>query len=934
MNSKTIQTLSLSLFGLLLLWGTYTLIVYLGIPYHGAATMTDDAMKTVSASCEATAYLCRGISTIGPFLLNTIARTAPFLWYGIVCALAWIGFAGWQKFGLNRKSVSIVWTPWKILLLFVASVWLFSTVISFGSLNDRSTRIYPEPTKDTYNVAEHALQTLQQDYQLLLGQGCLDLQGESQVGAKIYTLQTWCIEKAFLGRVVPQILFVLLLLGELLILGRMALQWIRYRSPNLLIETVFSLGVGAGFGIAILWTLAVAGIFVATAGWFVALVIPAAGYKHTRYWLTTFLYHQWKREYRWFDLPLLLSFLLLSYLALNFLQVVRPFPIGWDDLGSYLNRPRLLVSYGRFISPMSPFDWSYLTALGFLLFGYESPVGATSSMMVNWSAGLLAILGIIAFGRTYLGEKSGVLSALLYYTLPLVGHFSYADMKIDNAIFFFGVIAILAVMMAVMPATNDAAADGKTHDVKTHNYASLQHAIPLLILAGIFLGLAFATKVTAVMVALPLAALLIGALLDWRAFIGMGFFMCFIYLWRGIVSVQVIAMRIIGDIPPPWLGSSITAIFFVAGLACFAWSFWHHRPALLPVIKLLGAFGLGLAIAVLPWAEHTAIDNGKIFPEPLGSTLNLLSPTINLDGLTGELATNKADSACAATGVFEELDRYWGFGKGWGHYVTLPWRTVMNIDATGYYVTTIPALLLFPLLLLLPYFWSRQGRWLRWLSVITCLMIFEWIFLGNGIPWYGIGILLGLVIGLEAFVQKAPDRPNRIVASVLIGFSLLIAFNLRFWQFEQQRNIFEYSMGKVSADALREITIPYYDAISATAVDRYATMPDRPYLYRVGTFIPYFIPRNLEIIGLNDHQLDVFNCLYQERNPALTVKRLKALKFNAIVFDTNTATIERDEQGSLHKKVNAFVDFVNNPASGVQVVVSDTNAGIAFILIP
>ncbi len=83
-----------------------------------------------------------------------------------------------------------------------------------------------------------------------------------------------------------------------------------------------------------------------------------------------------------------------------------------------------------------------------------------------------------------------------------------------------------------------------------------------------------------------------------------------------------------------------------------------------------------------------------------------------------------------------------------------------------------------------------------------------------------------------------------------------------------------------------------------------------------------------------DHQLDFFNCLYQERDPSITVKRLKALGFNSIVFDTNTATIERNSEGSLHKKVNAFVSFLNNPESGLQVVINDPRAGVAFILIP
>ncbi|MEK7218534.1 MAG: hypothetical protein AAB728_03665, partial [Patescibacteria group bacterium] len=171
-------------------------------------------------------------------------------------------------------------------------------------------------------------------------------------------------------------------------------------------------------------------------------------------------------------------------------------------------------------------------------------------------------------------------------------------------------------------------------------------------------------------------------------------------------------------------------------------------------------------------------------------------------------------------------------------------------------------------------------------------------------------------------------------AVTLVAFSLIIAFGMRFWQFEQQRNLLEYPFGKVDADTLRIRTIPYYDQIRDVVVQRHETMPDRPYLYRVGTFITYFIPKNLEIIGITDHQLDNFNCLNQERDPQLTLKRLKALGFNSIVFDTNTATIEKDSEGSLHKKAQAFVDFLNNPSLGLQVVISDAGQGVAFILIP
>jgi hypothetical protein len=302
--------------------------------------------------------------------------------------------------------------------------------------------------------------------------------------------------------------------------------------------------------------------------------------------------------------------------------------------------------------------------------------------------------------------------------------------------------------------------------------------------------------------------------------------------------------------------------------------------------------------------------------------------------LPPELKVDPTHPACTGTGHKEEVDRYWGFSIGWKHYLTLPWRTVLNLDSAGYYVTTMPALLLFPLLLLLPYFWSKRGRWLRWLWIGTLFILLEWMFTANGIPWYGIGVFLGLVIATEAFIARAPDGFSRTLAGVLIGIALLSNFAHRFWQFDQQRNLFEYPIGRASAEVMRERTIPHYDDIAEIAVELYRTRPDRPYLYRIGTFIPYFIPRNLEVIGIVDHQLDVFNCLYQERDTELTLKRLKALGFSSIIFDTNTATIEHDNNGSLHKKVQSFVDFLNDPKSGVQVVVNDTDGGVVYVLLP
>ena len=88
------------------------------------------------------------------------------------------------------------------------------------------------------------------------------------------------------------------------------------------------------------------------------------------------------------------------------------------------------------------------------------------------------------------------------------------------------------------------------------------------------------------------------------------------------------------------------------------------------------------------------------------------------------------------------------------------------------------------------------------------------------------------------------------------------------------------------------------------------------------------------MIGIADHQLDTFSCLHQEKDNQLTLTRLKALGFSSIIFDTNTATIEQDINGSLHQKVQEFVDFLNDTSLNFQVIVNDFEGGVVFLLIP
>ncbi len=941
MSDRTYNTLRILFFSLLVVWGLYTLIAYLAIPVHQSVLLSDAGRQAVAGACASGSVLCAGWNALFPFIGQAFSWASPFLWYGIISALFFGGMlvkvfmrdGDWKA----RFTLRPVW----FIVLFLAAVWLHFTVIAQSTNGGMPyARIY-EPTAQVYPGADpEQMKVLQDNFYALKDSGCLSLVSTAPNGAEIYDMKGVCMQAASFTNVLPHIVVVLVLLFELLVLGRFLLRLLGLKQQSPLLELLFSAGVGSCGLMLILWLVAViAGamqqpIYSMTFGWGLLLLIPGLLYKDALYWARSAWDRQWQIDDKPYGSMIIVGWLLVSLLALNFLNVVRPFPIGWDDLGRYLNMPRLLVSYGFFIPQLASYQWEYMTSLGFLLFGYDNVFAATASMMINWSAGLIAILTVYVFTRYFLGPKHGLLAALLYYALPVVGHFSFADMKVDNAVFTMGTLALFALFVALFPPAEEDQVEGEERVVDYR----------WLILAGLLAGFAFSLKPTSIMTFLAMGTVLFGISVHWSAFLGTLSLSWALYTLEGRFNVSEIARRVYGDpsaiSKPMVLGALLALGVGLTGYSAFLQPDRFRRTCIRAGIILATFF-----VTIAPWLLSNNLGFGNVIPRLVMTAPNRLTPSFSIGtndqavdygqpirSLPAELQVDT--SKCVGTSKSEELDRYWGYGSGWSHFLTLPWRTVMNIDSAGYYVTTYPALLLFPLLLLLPYFWTKKGRWLRWLTLATLFMLVQWVFFANGIPWYGLGMFIGLVVALEAMVARAPDIPSLSAMWVLITLSLLTASSQRLWQFDQQKNLFEYPIGKVSADAMRERTIPYYDDIRESIDSRREAMPDRPYVYRMGTFIPYFIPKNLEVLPVADHQLDMFSCLNQEKDARLTLRRLQALGFNSMIFDTNTATIERDERGSLHKKVDAFVDFVNTPGLGLDIPVFDLDAGIAYILLP
>ena len=923
--------------GALAVWGLYVTLVFIGVDGHIVVLLQNADWQRIGT--EVADPFRRGVYGFVPFLHLFFQRLSPFLVYGVLSALLYGIFIGYTVLVKGRLFLRMKVSAVHVILFFIGSLWLVTTTLFYASYPDLQPRLLIEPNEEIYkNVPAETLAALSSNFLDLQERGCLTLDPtrHGAGGAEVYFYRGWCMQISFVTRVLAPLAMLFLFSINFLVLGAFVLRMMKLKSANEGVAFLVALATGTTVFMTLLWLLALVGLLKGSIVWGFLILIPIAGFRFTLAWLRSAWQSRWEVQTAFHAAAPLIFWLLMSIIAFNFFTVVRPFPIGWDDLGHYINLPRQLSVTNQILPGIPAIQWEYLTSLGFLLFGYFSTFGAILAQQINWMAGVLAILAVYFCTKMIVGPKAGLLATLIYYLLPMTGHFSFADMKSENALLFFGIAGFVCVLLY---AFEDLPWGGES---KTRNHR-------WLLLGGILLAAAFATKPTMVLMALMSGIVLTFAMLGRSAGIGSLFFSLVLLLLGGRLSISGIVEKTVG-IHFDWIDSGAKVIFLLIGIALFSIPLLvrQGKRALLASLRAYGiAAGCliaGFFLFSIPWMGRDIILSGQFSLDNALKAPNTVTPWVRYSpeditpsapkgsrSLPPELAVDRTHEMCQSTATAEELDRYWGYGRGPMHYLGLPWRVVMNQDSQGYYLTTSPLLLLVPLLLLLPLFW--KNRVLRVTFFGTMVYVVTWVCVANGIPWYGIGMFVGLVACVEALVILAPNTLYRFIAGTLIAIALMTSISLRLWQFGMQYNLYEFGWGKASHEVLSEMTIPDYDDIAEKVLEL-SKNPERPFLYRMGTFISYFIPGNREIIVVNDNQLEFFNCLNQEQDHALTLKRLLSLGFHSIVFDTNTATIEKDPNGTLHQKVNRFLDFANDPTIGVISVVNNPGNGIAYMILP
>lgn len=221
----------------------------------------------------------------------------------------------------------------------------------------------------------------------------------------------------------------------------------------------------------------------------------------------------------------------------------------------------------------------------------------------------------------------------------------------------------------------------------------------------------------------------------------------------------------------------------------------------------------------------------------------------------------------------------------------------------------------------------------RILIYFLTIYSFLWLLLSSGIPWYGLLLFplffLFIVRGVmgPAEVAGRPLQLRKILLLSMTGIWVLMAFAYRFANYEPKdesraklpfmATVAQYQIGQQDQNFVFDRVFPQYRKAL-----QYINQDDRTYVYRVGTLMPFFIPKNDRRV-LSDNFLDFFQNLEAiYPNHQELAKALRAYGFRYIIVDLNLSVNDHTPEGSLKAKFQRFMNFLyQNPQ--LQLIATD-----------
>lgn len=383
-------------------------------------------------------------------------------------------------------------------------------------------------------------------------------------------------------------------------------------------------------------------------------------------------------------------------IGVGLLNIVRPTPIGWDDLGVYMNYPKLIVGNGAVPEGVGFVPWQLVTAIGFLMGSalqafYINQIGGVLSFFAVW----LALSGWLGGRRTHLHWP--LVCAMLCVTMPMIIFQQARDMKLDTVVLFLSVTVLYAaihwVRRVLLP---------EIRETGRADLLSRRH-IAWIAVIGMLTGFVFSVKITSLMLVLGLFGLFAYSFYGLLGFVG--FFSLFVAVFT---RLHLWSMLNISTLSDPAVVQAVSIAGGIVGVLSLGYAMARSRTvSAVSVVAWLGVFVVAFFAPLAPWIAKNASEISEV------SVLRLVTgepagyePDFSRIYSSEQVATieaNLTDLAVDSSGqtANEDFGRYFGNEEGINNYLKLPYNRTFQKTQNGEFTEIgYVFLALFPMLLI------------------------------------------------------------------------------------------------------------------------------------------------------------------------------------------------------------------------------------------
>lgn len=400
------------------------------------------------------------------------------------------------------------------------------------------------------------------------------------------------------------------------------------------------------------------------------------------------------------------SFIMVTFLIwVSLISIIRPMPIGWDDLWVYMNFPKMLALSWNLIEWAWMYTWQLITGTGFLfssIFGQAHL--AAQAFYVNQIGGILAVI-FITSTLSYvfqIKDKKILLSlpiifATIFYAMPMNIFQQAKDMKLDPALLSVSIswLALLFVWWREELKKND--------------------MLKIYAISGIIIGLAFSIKFTSLMLILWVLWLIAYRTLS------IYWFYSFFFLFLAIFTKFWLLTQLNVWMPTDsvLISKISTGLILVAWISLLLWIYKKGIESWKDWIVSSIIFVTWVLIGISPWIVKNTLEvnpiqaskNTPIQQLVLSSVLNWSGWTLNTNYSTIFSEEEYKERSSRVTGNWitgsgqsqnEDLWRYFGYDKWINNYLKLPPNLTFQknqpgefTDITYIFLAFIPIIFLF-----------------------------------------------------------------------------------------------------------------------------------------------------------------------------------------------------------------------------------------------